>query len=770
MTDPAEEEGEWLWAILLVSGLERLSAADRRALAQWLQTRDGDHSDLLPDSLDQAAAALAFARSLLDDDAPGEAALLSARLALAAYDSLAEPSSGQRAAAVVVAAHAALATTSPLQPHLPDDVERFLARVRCLAIEDLDEVDLLATRLLQFGVYLSSRRRDAEAESALRRVLLLQDRLPLADDDERAVAREELAVVLASQDRVNEAEPLLRTAIDIRHHSWNEARKGRWRAWLGLSMMLWRIERWSEAAQAFGEAEAAARFDHGPASAQADACAADRRSFERAWLSVREGGRLFAWALRQATGTPFERAIAALTMVAEQLTDAEEAATTIAEAARLRARAGEIDGALALVEQRLMAVAEAWDGEGVVVDAVDTLLRTGRRDEAAQVLRRSFLLVERFQSHARLDGDPGLRDLVDRLEELDHAGIRALIADSLPGDKRNLAREHDLREAVSHGDVARCRSILDAWQWTESTPDDWLLRDLGRLFATIGDMAMAQHLASMLRSGDRPHLAVDVLLAAGDEDGALQVLAGIAGGWARAGGLAAAAVHAAGRGDGAQFVRLADAAIADIDPECVATSGVLDRLAEGARLCLSRDESERWSVAVLSTDAARRSFMAGVDGRPSGASSPAPAIAHPLFVSALEARDWDGAICHLTSSGNGYYDLLMAERLAEPAAADGRCDIAARAMRFALDKLAGPFADATFHTTDETALRLGTARQLGEKARLLLKSDDCRALADVAFTQAAGLADLGAARALVVAGGHACRPAPVAAASAVKAR
>jgi hypothetical protein len=335
------------------------------------------------------------------------------------------------------------------------------------------------------------------------------------------------------------------------------------------------------------------------------------------------------------------------------------------------------------------------------------------------------------------------------------------VRQTLRADKLNLVLERDLQRAVERRDFGAVSAALAYWDWQEGWPDDWLLRDIGKLAAEAGDRGMARDMAGRIRLYDSPHLAVDVLLAAGFDDEAEAALARLEPGWPRANGLAVAAAHAAAKGERARFEELALGVLAELPPGDPQAVVPLYSIAAGARSCLTRAEGEAWADAHLTHEPTRRTFRALLD--PTKPYDPErPSIADlPAMAAALGARDWDRALSELSSVGNGYLDLVHAEMLAEPAAAAGRDDIALQALRFALAKLPGPFADQARRYLTKEEFRFLTARRLGEVARRLLAPDARTAFAEGAFAQAAMLDDMASAAALVAAGGLACRPGSV---------
>lgn len=758
-------EAEWLWAFLLVEGQEGLSTPQRERLSQWLDSRPPhDRADLVLDTVEEAMHVLDLAMVLLAGEWRGLAAA-PARLALAELERLAPASSGARALALIVAAHAVLCTVSVLKPEPRDDVEGLIARARGLTSEAVMDARLLAKPLYGYGQHLHARRRYDDAIAAFRLLLRLLERMAGTGGADHAAAREELAVALAAapepEGSLDEAEQLLRTALEIRRDGDDDAREGLWRAWLGLASVLWRRRQWKEAEGAFVAAEVAARAAFGPDSEHVAACARDLHGFRRDWLHVREGGRLFGWALREAAGDPFTRAVSALLKVSGVAADRDDADMMVGHAARLQARAGAIDAALDLVEERLAMARAEWDGAGVYHDAVDTLLSAGRRDEARAVLARGFEFAVAVDLAERGDRNAAQRDLIEAIEQLDHPGLGELVRETLRADKLNLVLERDLQRAVERRDFVAVSAALADWDWQEGWPDDWLLRDIGKLAAEAGDLETAQGMAARLRQSDHPHLEVDVLLAAGFDDEAEAALTRLEPGWPRANGLGLAAAHAAARGQRARFEELARGVLAELPPDRLESTMALHSIAEGARSCLTRAEGEAWADAHLTHEPARRTFRALLHPtRPYDPDRPSIA-ALPALAAALGARDWDRALSELSSVGNGYLDLVHAEMLAEPAAAAGRDDIALQALRFALARLPGPFADQARRYLTKEEYRFLTARRLGEAARRLLSHDSRTTFAEDAFTQAALLTDMASASALVAAGGLACRPGSV---------
>lgn len=753
-------EIERLWAILRVEGQQGLTGPQRDQLAQWLGSRPSrDGAQPMVETLEEARHVLDLAATFLAGESNGLAAA-SARLALAELERLAPPNSGVRSLALILAAHAALRAVPALEPKLPGDTERLIERVRALTGEMIDEARPVAEPLYAYGQYLHERRRYGDAVAVFRLLLQLLERQAGAGAADRAVAREELAISLAAEPEgsLDDAERLLRSALEIRRDGDDAAREGLWRSWLGLASVLWRRRQWPEAEAAFIAAEAAARDAFGADSAHAAACTRDLREFRRDWLYDREDGRLFGWALREAAGDPFTRAVSALLAVSGVVANRDDADMMVAHAGRLQARAGAIDAALDLAEERLTWARAEWDGAGVYRDVVDTLLTAGRREAARAVLARGFAFAAGVGMMERSDPDAAQRDLVEAIEQIDHPGLADLLRQTLAADKLNLMLERDLERAVRHRDPGAVAAALAGWDWQEGAPDEWLLRDIGRLAAEAGDHGTAQAMAERLRGGGYPHLEVDVLLAAGFDDAAEAVLARLEPGWPRANGLAVAAAHAGAAGNRSRFEALARGVLAELPPDKLESTMALHSIAEGARSCLTLAEGQAWADAHLTHEPARRTFRALLD--PTKPYDPErPSIAElPALADALGARDWDGALAGLGSVGNGYLDLIHAEMLAEPAAAAGRGDVALQALRFALARLPGPFADkARRHLTKEE-FRFLTARRLGETARRLLGADARAAFAEDGFAQAARLDDMASAAALVVAAGLACRP------------
>lgn len=755
---------ERLWTVLLVDGQEGLTIPQRQELGQWLNSRPlQDRADPALKTIAEATHVLDLAADLLAGDSD-ELAAAPAQLALAELARLAPASSGAHALALIVAAHAALRAVSMLEPKLPPDVERLIERARQLSSEAVVDKRLLAKPLYRYGQYLHERRRYGDAVTAFRLVLRLLERMTGTGVADHAAAREELAGSLAAapepEGSLDEAERLLRTSLEIRRDGDDDARQGLWRTWLGLAHVLLRRRQWLDAEAGFVAAEAAANDAFGATSEHAAACTRDLGAFRRDWLYTREAGRLFAWALREAAGDPFARAVAALQKVSEIVADRDDADMMVGHAARLQARAGAIDTALDLAEGRLKMARAVWDGAGVYHDAVDTLLTAGRREEARAVLARGFAFAAGVDMVERDDLNAAQRDLVEIIVQLDHPGLSALVRETLQAEKLNLLRERDLQRAVERHDLGTVLAALAEWDWQEGCPDAWLLRDVGRLAADAGDRETAHGMAERLLQSEDPCLSIDVLLAAGFDDDATVALSRLERGWPRANALAVAAVHAATKGECARFDELAREVLAELPTDKLESTMALHSIAEGARSCMTRAEAEAWADVHLTNEPTRRAFHALIDPPKPYNPERQSIDALPALAEALEAHDWDRALIELTSVGNGQFDLVHAGMLAEPAATAGRGDVAQQALRFALAQLPGPFADQARRFLTKEESRFQTARRLGEIARRLLAPDARAAFAEDAFVQASRLDDMASAAALIIAGGLACRPGP----------
>lgn len=748
---------EWLWAILQVEGPERLSEEESSRLADWLAEQPPPWpQDLLPTSSEDASRVLDWTMALLVGDRPDRAAA-PARIALAYWDTLVSP--GRRGAlALVLAAHAALRASSRLAPQGSEEAEALVARTRTLDAESILDAGELFMPLYRFALFLSELRRDGDAETALRLALKLLDRSAGVPPLAHAVVREELAVILLARNADGEAERLVRAAIEIRAEGDAEAREGRWRPWLSLGTVLWRRREWVSAGEALRAAEQAARSAFGERSDEAAACAAHRARFRRDQLHAREHGRLFGWALREATGTPFERAVASLLAVAETVRSLADADALWAEAARLKVCAGAIDEALDLSDRMLSAPRHSWSGAAVYADGARVLFAMDDRILAADVLRRGFARAAQIKVFERCDARAAERDLMECIGEhvgvLDSAAFATWLMEILPADAHNIVREHELDRAVGRRDLAAAREMFAGWDWTRGAPDAWSMCAMGCLAAEQGDCELARRLVGALQAGSDAYLAVEILQAAGWAEEVEMALATLQPGRPRANGLAIVARRAAEQGDRALFDRMAQRAVAELSPDDLDLSMALHDVARGARTCLSADEAAAWASAHLPEEAREpfRSVLAG----PAPAPEPLPGLA-----AAMTAGDWKTALAALRSVGDAYSDLLNAESLATAAAADGRADVALAALRFAAYRLGGRFAEEGHVVHEERETRMTTARRLGDAAFRLLPPVSRLTLAEEAFVRASALDDMPSAGALVVAAAMSCRtPSP----------
>lgn len=744
------QASEQLWATLLNQGHESLSSEESLMLAQWLDSQPlRDAGDLAPKGQAQADHLLDWSMALLDSE-HAKLAAVPARLALQAWDAL-DGSSGRATIALIAAAEAALRSASVLVPRVPEDLEALMARAHELGADTMENAGEVFFPVCRYAALLSERRCDDHAVAAFRLVLRLLDRLPQETSGTQAGAREELAVLLLGRNEHEEAERLVRAAIEIRKGGDADARAGLWRAWLVLATALWRREDWSGAQAAHEAAEEAARAAFGEEAEPLAACSQQFARFRRDRLRVREQGRLFGWALREVQGDPHSRAVTALLKVAEVVDDPDDADMMVAHAARLFVRGGAVGSALDLVDVQLRVPRAQWDGAGVYADAIDELLSAGDRAAARDVLARGLAVAARIAVYEGSGEDAAQHDLIEQLEALDHPGLAELARDALPAERLNVIVERDLQHATERHDLPAVRRALAEWNWEKGAPGSWLLRDIGSVAGRSGDVELARRMAERLRSDDDRYLAVPVLLAANLVPEADEMVSQLEPGWDRANGLAAAARHAGDRGDRDRFDRLARQVVAELGAESsFGVSMALGEVARGASAFMSRAEAEAWATARLPEEA-RRSFRRNLDG-------PAPGPLLPAMTAAIAARDWDGALAELRSVGNGYLDLVHAEMLAEPAAASGREDVVAAALRFALARLPGPFADQDRRTLTKEEFRFLTARRLGMDAHRLLRPFARAAFAEEAFRQAGDLADMPSAAALVIAAGLACRP------------
>lgn len=745
------EDAEWSWATLLVEGPDRLSTEQSHALIEWLEARQPEEFDeLRPTEEREASHLLDWSIGLLYGEQRAPAAV-PARLALGFWDRLVSP--GRRAPqALIVAAHAALRDVSVASPRVPKDIETLVGRARALVAGEIADAAEVFPLLYGYGRFLSERRRDDDAEAALRLTLRLIERTPQAHAAVHAGPREELALVLLEKGAHDEAERLLLSAIELRASGEAEARAGIWRAWLGLGVLMWRRQRWPEAERALLAAQQAALASLGEDSEPVVICRQHLTRFERDWLYDREQAKLFGWALRDTRGNPFARAVAALLKVADVVGNPDDADLMVAHVARLQIRAGEISVALDLVDRRLMVPRAEWDGAGAYADAVDVLLSAGDRAGARDVLARGFARAAQIRVFERVGEDAAQHDLVERIGSLEHPGLAELAREALPANELNIVRERDLERAVEQGDLGAVRSVLAEWDWVHGSPGEWLMRDIGGLAAEQGDLELARRMAQSLRAGKDAYLAVDVLAVAGWHDEAETVLAGLEPGWPRGNGLAVAARRLGERGERERFDDLARRAVAEMPAEHLDLSMALHEIARGARACLSVEEAEAWAMEHLPEEA-REVFLDRLQ-------PPEPPVELSALAAAIALRDWELALLELRSVGNGYLDLVHAEMLAEPAAAAERHDIVAAALRFALARLSGPFADERHRMLTKEEFRFLTARRLGMAAHRLLPPAARVSFAEDAFVEAAVLDDMPSAAALVIAAGLACRTVP----------
>jgi hypothetical protein len=740
---------EQLWSTLLSLGCESLSSEESLTLARWLDSqRLQDVGELAPKGQQQADHLLNWSMALLDSE-QAKLAAVPARLALQAWDTL-DKSSVRHTIALIAAAEAALRGWSVLVPRVPEDLEALMARTSELSAEAIENAEEVFFPLCRYAMLLPERRCADHAVAAFRLVLRLLDRLPQETAATHAAVREELAVLLLGRDD-DEAERLVRAAIEIRNSGNADVRAGLWRAWLVLATGLWRREDWQGAERAHAAAEETARATFGEKSEPLRACSQRFAEFRRDWLWAREQGRLFSWALRDVHGDPYSRAVTALLKVAEVVNDPDDNDMMVAHAARLLVRGGSIGSALDLADARLGAPRAHWDGAGVYSDAVDELLSAGDRAAARDVLSRGFAVAARIAVYEGSGEDAAQRDLIEQLDALDHLGVAELARDALPAERLNVIIERDLQHAAERHDLPAVHRALAEWDWQQGAPDSWLLRDVGCVAGWLGDTALSQHMAERLLASNDRYLAVSVLLAANLEPEADALLLQLEPGWKRANALAAVARHAGERGDRDRFDQAAGQVVAELGAErSFSGSMALGVVARGAGAFMSRAEAEAWAAARLPEEA-RGSFYRQLD-------VPAPSPELPEMMSAIAARDWAGALAELRSVGNGYIDLVHAEMLAEPAAAAGREDVVAAALRFALARLPGPFADDGLRTLTKEEFRFGTARRLGMDAHRLMNPSARAALAEEALRQAGELADMPSAAALVIAAGLACRP------------
>ncbi|MDP2329288.1 MAG: tetratricopeptide repeat protein [Reyranella sp.] len=763
------EDLEWAWAFLLVEGPQALQAAERPALARWLDSCPPDkRADLVPETPDEAGHVLDFACDLLAGDFVGPTAP-AAMLALEACEAILAAGDPRRVAALIVAAHAGLRSAGvaadAVEVLLPPDIEALMARARALAPGDLADWSAVMPLLGRYADYLFAVGCNADAEAALRLMLQLVGPWVGSDAARHAELRENLAALLSGDGRHDEAESLFRAALEIRRMGGGDAAIGLWRTWLGLAALLAAQSRHAAAEDAAVEALQTAARAFGEDSQHAAACRGQLRVIRAAILHEREGGRVFG-VLRRSTGDRFTRAVSALMTVADATIAEEAADLLVVAAARLQARAGCATAALDLVERQLLArriVPGLMSDEeiGVCTDAVGALLAEGRTDEAHRILDRGFDIAERADAIQDAD-DIGFaqRDLIKAIAALDHEAAAALLHDVVRGDGLYLLREHELERAVDRGDLAAAAAIVAAWDERWGVSDDWVLRHIGAMAATAGDLALVRRMADWLLPRDRGCFGIEVLLAAGLEEEAMAALGRIGVDWSYACALAFFAAYHAKRGDAARFAEFAALSVDRTPDGFLEGSELLRQLAVGAHACLPRARALAWAATHLPAKV-QRSFEAMYDSHssPDGRRAAPPEL--PALAEAIAGRDWDGALAALVPASNFYSDVEHASRLAVPAAEAGRRDVAVAALDFALARLVEPFdGNATRMTMSVDELRQLAARRLGELARGLLPADMAARFADQAFARAASLADQSVAAALVVAGGIACRPGP----------
>ncbi|OAN52182.1 hypothetical protein A6A04_00295 [Paramagnetospirillum marisnigri] len=460
-------------------------------------------------------------------------------------------------------------------------------------------------------------------------------------------------------------------------------------------------------------------------------------------LSVREKGRIFAWALALARDAHGEDklsvALAALRAAAEHAESEADRRLLWAEAAILLVAVGHEDQALAIAEGALAEAGASQERARVHAEIAAERLRTGDDAFVAAAIARAC-------DQAEAVGGSAMDDLVTALARSCGAESPALRA--LPDSALPRLRQAMIAEKVARGDLAGAMVLFEAWKGPLLAGD--IRRDLARLAADEGHAEAAVRLARGLGDGPFALDGVEILLRMGAEPDALAAIGALESGLAFIEGVARAARHFGLKGDRGAFVRRAGEAfthLADrpLEPEQVA--GPLARIAEGALELMGKDQALVWAAGQLPDS--MLSAFAGAMGRAleekRGIGGDATAVAVGVALEQCRALTalgrWDDAIAALSPLDRPASLVGACVQVAEAACAAGHAEAAARALKAAFARLGG--ADA----------RCG--RGLGEAVAGLLPAEWRGAFADAALNRAAAMDDLRAATTHVVAAAHA---------------
>lgn len=761
------DEQEWAWAALQVGGPAAMSQDEQVVLARWLaDCPPASDNELRPESELDAFNVLEFAKAIFNCGQP-HAAERAARLAFEAFDAL-ELKRGQfRTEALLLAARRTLAH---YPPRSEDTSGGLREHVRNLSLRDAEDWPALVPDLESLGRALLEAGHDDDAVALYRLLREVVDSTMRERSELHARVRENLALAMLPRGPSDEIERLLRQSVKIREAVGGEAAADLWRSWTGLALLradqLLFDEADGFAQQALQTAREHARG--GDAEGQCDRLVQILRS-----RRVRHGhdGRLFGWALARIEGGPFTRSWRSLVEVAALVRcDAPSGTCSRAmeNAARLLARAGAADAATELVERQLQWKCLYEDSivTGVGAEAVRVLLEKGDLAAAATATERFFRFAGSVDA---ADGDAivmARRNLIERLLDLERPEVEGFLREHLTVETLPLLDEPLLDAALERDDFAAVSAILDGWQLDHDelgTPD---LQQAAQLAAKTDELDWVRRLATRLLKGNRPHEAIDVLLAAGLEQDAVRTLGEIEGGRARAFGLASLAVHAAGRGQCERFTRLAGEAVAALGKEVGWSRDILaDRIGRAARACWTPEAAEAWCSEQLDAASGKRLLAALSPPPPASLPPPAPQPRiEPVsdIGRALQAGNLDAALAALKPAGNFHLDLIHAERVAAAANAAGRHDMAELALDFARVQLTSPPDPRVIMHEGIDETRYTTARRLGDAVRRYLSAERAKAFADRAFAAASVSSDIESAGALVTAAGCACRPGPAA--------
>jgi len=498
--------------------------------------------------------------------------------------------------------------------------------------------------------------------------------------------------------------------------------------------------------------------------------------FRRAWLRIREGGKLFGWALtnhRQAlAGDRFALAVAMLRDVAKQAETAELHDLLLLEAAVLLAASGRGEEALAVSDGVRLPSIGGWDEARVWAAGAAALA-----DSQAREAWIGRAVAKALATHVAESGDG--KALIDLIEALSWGGEAAGALALLEADSRPVCREVLITARVENDDLGGALALLD--RWGDAELDDSVLIDLIELAARQKRRAVVERFAPLLAGTRVAHISVSALLFVGAEDEGLALITRLESGWSRTEALSMAAEHFGDKGDAERCRSFAAQAAAELnaDPK-VFVFQPLCRMAKGLLGVMDVAGAMEWGRAHLAPGLVSEYGYAvacalEMQGRHDAAWSVAQdldedhrAQAESRIRTSRDNSNAVGAIAHshkLVAAGKAEDAVSALASIANPFAVIEECigiaetcgdaGAAAQALRAAFGRLPGKLADGAICSSE---LRLNFGRKLGEAAGRILAPEAGAAFAEAALTRAAGMDDIIAAAPFVVAAGHAVRP------------